>query len=172
MKRHRPDVIILDLIPRDFFKLDIHYDRLSALLPYYDSHEEIRPIVQLRNKYERIKLISHIYPFNSLPLQIAKYNLMKVEEYDGYVPQYGEMKPLLQAQGDETAPWSSGGLDPNMVRAFESLVANCVDSGIRLFVVISPAYQGRVPGNPAGDPKCQRKSRRAALRVRGREGER
>ena len=146
IKRHQPDVLILDLIPRDFFNLSIHYDRLSALLPYYDSHEEIRPIVHLRSRFERLKLISHIYPFNSLPLQIAKYNLVKGEELDGYVPQFGEMTPLMQTQEEENAPWSRKGLDPNMVRAFESLVENCVDSKIVLFIVISPAYQGKAPG--------------------------
>jgi hypothetical protein len=146
IKRYHPDIIILDLIPRDFFKIDVHYDRLSLLLPYYDSHDEIRPIVHLRNRFERIKLMSRIYPYNSMPITIAKYNLVEDAEQDGYVPVFGEMTPLMQHEEEEVPFWQNAGFDPNMIHAFETIIATCMESDIQLYVVISPHYLGEAPG--------------------------
>ncbi|WP_315814274.1 hypothetical protein [Paraflavitalea speifideaquila] len=53
LKRYTPSVIILDLDIFSFNQSPENYDRLSALLPYYKAHEEIRDIVELRSPFEK-----------------------------------------------------------------------------------------------------------------------
>ena len=74
---------------REFTKQD-SYDKLSALLPYYKNHSEIRKIVDLKSNLEKFKMLSHIYPFNStlsyIILGNTNYNQKRRNEINGYVP--------------------------------------------------------------------------------------
>jgi hypothetical protein len=149
LARYKPEVLVLDVILSDFFVHGPHYDKLSALLPYYDSHEEIRPIVHMRSRFERIKMFSRIYPFNSLVLQILKYNKVEGREQNGYVPQHGELKLPLSAREKRVPSWTNGELDSNMVQTLEAMVESCKNMGVRLIVVISPVYEGQVLGKSA-----------------------
>jgi hypothetical protein len=90
LSRYKPEIVILDLNTEDFRKLKDSYDRLSALLPYYKDHPEIREIVDLKSRIERIKMLSRIYPFNStlsyIILGNTEYNRKRRNEINGYVP--------------------------------------------------------------------------------------
>ncbi|HET7116179.1 MAG TPA: hypothetical protein VFI29_06795, partial [Hanamia sp.] len=66
LKRYSPKMVILEFDIGEFNSDQKSYDRLSALLPYYYNHPELRPIIKLKSKFERIKLLSKIYPFNSM----------------------------------------------------------------------------------------------------------
>src|SRR5689334_10740304 len=65
LKRYSPRAIILNFDPQEFKEDQESYDRLSCLLPYYKKHPEIRSIVELKSPWEKFKLLSHIYPYNS-----------------------------------------------------------------------------------------------------------
>ena len=56
LKRYSPKIIILDIVNKEFQKNADSYEKISPLLPYYNSHPEIRSIVQLRSRYEKHKL--------------------------------------------------------------------------------------------------------------------
>jgi hypothetical protein len=90
LKRYTPKIIILDISGAEFSVGQDSYDRLSALLPYYKTHPEIRPIVELKSEYEKIKLASSIYPFNSSIITIAlgnaEFNKKRNDDTEGYVP--------------------------------------------------------------------------------------
>lgn len=91
LQRYRPKLIVLDLVPSDLFQMD--YERLSILLPYYRD-PEVLEIVSGRSRNEKIKLLSRIYPFNSLVLQILN-SLYRSERDDivskGYSGVYGSL---------------------------------------------------------------------------------
>jgi hypothetical protein len=147
LARQAPRVVILDLIPTDFFQYHGHYDRLAALLPYYKDTEAVRPFVRLRSRLEPVKLLSRIYPFNSLPLQIIKYNLVPPAQDKGFIAQHGRIRlPLHPPKG---RAWLVNGLDPQMLDAFTELVATCQENGIELYPVISPAFPGKMFGEDA-----------------------
>lgn len=147
LARQAPRVVILDLIAADFFKYHGHYDRLSALLPYYRETPAVRPFVRLRSRFERLKLLSGIYPFNSLVLQIIRYNLVEERTDRGFVPLNGQIKvPVDPPKG---RAWVRNGLDDEMIVALEALVADCVANNIRLYPVISPVYDGQAFGRDA-----------------------
>ncbi len=74
-KRYNPKMIIFDIRPEDFAYNAYEYDRLSLLLPYYQAHPEIAEIVSLKGPFEKIKLRSAIYPYNSMIFRIVMGNL-------------------------------------------------------------------------------------------------
>jgi len=137
--RHIPKIVILDLNYREFEKTDRHYDYLSSLLPFYKNHPEIRPIIEMRSRYEKLKFVSNIYPFNSLAPTIAVgyFGLKKGKEnIQGYIPLYRVMSDSAKVIGtSDNYP-----IDSNKVAAYESFVRLCKDKGIKLYVVCSPYY--------------------------------
>jgi hypothetical protein len=137
--RHIPKIVILDLNYREFEKTDRHYDYLSSLLPFYKNHPEIRPIIEMRSRYEKLKFVSNIYPFNSLAPTIAVgyLGLKKgLEDFHGYIPLHRVMSDSAQViRTSDKYP-----IDSNKVAVFESFVQLCKDKGIKLYVVCSPYY--------------------------------
>jgi len=140
LKRYTPKVIILDY-RGEFGKNKQEYDQLSSLLPYYRTHPEIRDIVALRSPYEKLKLGSEIYPFNSQALTIAIGNLELNKERQadnkGYVALETTWPPELQVFTSR----ETYAVDSNKIKAFREFVVNAKQSGARLYVVYSPLYQ-------------------------------
>lgn len=140
LNRYRPKLVILDFSRGEFDKNQYSYDRLSALLPYYSKHPEIRNIIKLRSPYENLKLISNIYPYNSSILSIAignlEFNKRRWEDNKGYVPLSKAMEGTVSK---DTAEWTKE-LDSLKVNIYESFIRDCVKSNIKLFIICSPYY--------------------------------
>ena len=140
LKRHTPEIVILDFDGiASGGDNQVTYDSLSSLLPYYDTHAEIRNIVELRGPYERFKVYSGIYPFNSQLLKIIAGNLErnKIRQADdrGYLPLRGkwdgDTQPVVKC---------SDGVDRKRHAAYSEFMELCAGQGIKLFVVLSPSY--------------------------------
>ena len=87
--RYRPKIVILDLNVRDLEHDSKAYDRLSELLPYVREHESFRRYADLRGPFERVKLLSRTYPFNSMILSIVQHNIARslgARRDSGYIP--------------------------------------------------------------------------------------
>lgn len=140
ISRYTPKVIILDLRPAELAFNPENYDRLSSLLPYYQYHPEIRSIVNLRSKYEKYKLLSSIYPYNSTLLTILFSNteIARTEKSDnnGYVPLFGQMNDTIPTRQKNTEIK----FDTINLNALESICAICKTNSIRLVIVHSPIY--------------------------------
>jgi hypothetical protein len=140
LRRYTPEIVILDFRPDDFFYSPISYDRLSSLLPYYSDHPEIRSIISLRGPYEKVKLFSAIYPYNSLltSIGIGNLNLNKERKPDnkGYVALHGKMNET------DIGPFqnNTGSIDTNKIKALDSISILCYKMGIKLFLCYSPFY--------------------------------
>lgn len=63
IERYTPKHIILDITPDEFSISE--EGRLAMLLPYYNDLA-VKPYVEYNSRFEKIKLLSHIYPYNSL----------------------------------------------------------------------------------------------------------
>jgi hypothetical protein len=82
LTRYSPRLIVLDFSSNEFRKDKKRLQALSLLLPYYRHHPEIRAIIQSRGLTERLKMASHIYPFNSEIIHQILWNIF----YDaGYI---------------------------------------------------------------------------------------
>jgi len=139
-KRYSPEIIILDLRVSELYYDADTYARLSCLLPYYNNHPEIHNVIELRGPYEKYKLISSIYPFNSTILAVIignmEINKSRNTDTDGYVPLYGQMDK-------NTKPGTSGTntpVDSISVEALRYISEMCTKNHIRLLIVHSPQY--------------------------------
>ena len=87
LKRYTPKIIVFDY-SSVFVKGAEEYDQMASLLPYYRTHKEIQPLVEMKSPFEKIKLLSEIYPFNSQLLTISvgnlKMNKKRVADDKGY----------------------------------------------------------------------------------------
>lgn len=140
LKRYSPKIAILDFSIGEFKKNQESYDRISSLLPYYHNHPEIRPVIQLKSPYEKFKLLSKIYPYNSLIYTIAirnpalKKRRKKNNEEGGYLP---IDKIWNKGIGADTAIVNYQ-LDDNKINLFRKFIRDCTNSNVKLYVVISP----------------------------------
>jgi hypothetical protein len=139
-RRYQPKLIIIDIIPGETGYESKSYERLSSLLPYYQNHAEIRSIVALRSPLEKIKLLSAIYPYNSLLFTIAmgnlEYNKKRKADIKGYLPLHKTMKPVKM----DTVQLDDSVLDGNKINALTQIMNTCRQNKIELWFVQSPAY--------------------------------
>lgn len=138
LKRYTPNIIILDLSP---YSLDKSYDdkaRASILLPYLKGFSEIRPFVLERSKFEKLKLLSHIYPFNSLAWEIIRHqnpgrNVASYLIDKGYLPLSGEITEDCKIPVENKII-----IDKDKVRLFHTFLNNVKNYHSKLIIVIPP----------------------------------
>jgi hypothetical protein len=142
LKRYSPKLVVLDTRANELYKFKNgeDRDRLNVLLPYYDSHPELREICQLRGPFERYKLLSKMYPYNSLILSelvellpIARYK--KDDSQKGYIAKHGQFKKGLQPYTVNDA------IDSTAARYYKKFVELCKAKNVPLVVIYSPIYQ-------------------------------
>lgn len=141
LKRYSPKIVILDFNVREFKVFPNHYDRLSSLLPYYKTHPELRSIIQLKGPYEKYKLLSKIYPYNSLlfTILIGNSDLNKtrdnINDDKGYVPLYQIWHNKLSNE-----PAISYKVDSNKINILKYFIEECKKNNIQLYISISPRF--------------------------------
>ncbi len=138
LKRHTPKIVILDLLKDDFEEGRQVYERLSSLLPYYESHPEIRPVINMRSNFERIKLLSAIYPYNSSLVTIAAGNVKingRPEDVKGYLPLDKVWRDPMQNDKKEVY---SVLVDERKIGLFKAFIGECRRHHVELCVIVSP----------------------------------
>ena len=100
LKRHTPKLAILSFDAGNFSVNQSSYDQLSVLLPYYQDHPEIRKVIDLKGPFEKLKMVSAIYPYNSMIIPIIAGNSerskFKFANIKGYIPLTKEIKGPLK----------------------------------------------------------------------------
>ena len=141
LNRYHPKIIIWDYYIG--FKLDpANYFELSTILPYYENHEEIRPIVDSRSEFEKYKMISKIYPYNSTIVYNANKllgfykNPEKDRSVKGFVPLRSKWKDEIKVSKKDVVP-----LDSTCISAYKSIIKYCKSNNIQLVMVNSPLYK-------------------------------
>src|SRR6185312_3157308 len=142
LKRYTPKIAILDFDFGEFQKEQASYDRLSSLLPYLNEHPNIQSIIELKGPYEKYKLLSKVYPFNSLIFSIGigntDYNRKRefVEDVQGYVPLTNQWDKKIYA--DKSIKHYE--LDSNKINMLKAFIKNCQSSRVKLYIFISPRF--------------------------------
>jgi hypothetical protein len=134
--RYKPKLIIIDIRPNEFTMRD--EDKLSSLLPYHNN-PAIKPFLKYYSQYEDLKLLSHIYPYNSLLASLiagVSGKNMGMEDYHGYIRLNGVLqnKSLIEFK-------EKGQVDSMKLEAFTELLSLLNEKQIRTFVIISPLYE-------------------------------
>lgn len=140
VRRYTPRIIVFDINQDDFFFGISSYERLSSLLPYYRSHDEIKSIINLKSPFEKIKLISSIYPFNSkiITIGIGNLSINKDRKGDdmGFVP-------LKQSIADTTLvklEHKDGSIDDIKINALKDILQICKSKKIQIILIQLPLY--------------------------------
>ena len=142
LKRHIPKIAILDFSHGEFMKSKDSYDRISSLLPYYKFHPEIRPVIELKSPFEKYKLISGVYPYNSLLFQIIAGNSMNNrnranrDDINGFVPLYKQWNAKLIV--DST--FNKYDLDKVKIKYFNDFIQSCLNNKVSLYIMVSPCF--------------------------------
>ena len=133
--RYKPKRILIDILPYDF-SFD-ESDRLSKLLPYKDN-PRIYPYLLEISPYERIKLLSRSYPFNSLVTSIIIHNLIKNKEAPGTAG-YLALSGTIDYADTSVFKEESKIIDKK-VAIYDNLLRHLDQLDIPVYVIISPLY--------------------------------
>ena len=147
LERYTPKMVVMDLNTLELYEDSRFFDRLSVLLPYYPEHPEIQSVLQLRNKWEDVKMYSRVYPYNSMILTMLKYQFSEQVTYQGYRPLSGVLETDTLPSLD---PMPGAGIDDRKVRSLKTIVELCRDNEIPLVMVLSP-LQKRLHKNESVD---------------------
>ncbi|MEO5892982.1 MAG: SGNH/GDSL hydrolase family protein [Ferruginibacter sp.] len=147
--RYTPKMIILDIENGVFKEAQSSYDKLAVLLPFYQNHPEMRSILELRGPYEKLKLQSRIYPYNSLFFKIAigntKFSEKRNTDIKGYVPLTGALKEPIRTV-DFSKPYA---IDSNKVKFYRSFINDCKRLNIKLYIVCAPYFINSIGTDPS-----------------------
>lgn len=138
LRRYSPKLIIVDYFG-DFGKNENVMESPQTVLPYYRTHEEVKQSVIQRGFAEKIKMLSAIYPYNSIVLSIAMGNLKSNRNLDikGYIPLYEEWQSELDSVKDTRIIE----IDSGKIEHFRELLAITKKSDARVLIVFSPIFQ-------------------------------
>src|SRR6516164_5829328 len=135
--RYKPKLIIIDIRPNEFTIKD--EDELTSLLPYHQN-PVIRSYLPYYSRFENIKLLSRIYPYNSLltslVVGITEKNKKRTEDYRGFIRLDGVMQDKKFLEFRE-----QGRLDSMKIIAFKNLLDQLDKKQIPAMIVISPLYE-------------------------------
>lgn len=139
LKRYTPKIIILDITQGEFRIERESYERLSFLLPYYKTHTEIQSVIDLKSPFEKYKLISSIYPFNSSFVSLAAGQTDYFKKRNTVIKGY---KPLQEIWNGliETVNTNPYLIDITKTNIYISFLKACQKSGKKILVVCSPTY--------------------------------
>lgn len=148
--RHVPKITILNIDPKILYQNPKLYDRLADLLPYYRKHKSLAKHLNLRGPFEKYKLKSNLYPYNSTLAHIVYFHLVPQKDIFGHRPLIGNIQPRkvtnvalkLEDQNKSITKVPEKLLDQNFVNAFNAFIDNCRDYGSRLILIASPNYSG------------------------------
>lgn len=143
-QRHRPRIIIYEVTSGyDALECDNH-QFLGWLKEVYDR-DGIAEIFDDVDPTERWKMLSHLYRYNSKVHQLVADFVAPVHDVsNGFVPQYGELDPLLlrHAADREGAPQTYR-FDSLKIAYLNRLIDETSD--IHLVFVVSPVWYGSNP---------------------------
>jgi hypothetical protein len=142
LQRHVPKQVFLDFRYGEFRKDKENYERLSALLPFYKKHPEVRPIVEMRGPYEKAKLLSAIYPFNSALFKIVTGNVPFYKEPRKITKGYIYYDNVWKKPKEEASHFNDAyNIDSSIVVSYRNFIQLCKEKNIQLAVVVSPYYR-------------------------------
>lgn len=138
LMRHVPKKIILSFDAGNFSIDQEDYDRISALLPYYKNHTEFKSIIRLKGPYENLKMLSSIYPYNSLLIPIILGYANSSKEAYANIKGYFPYKKIINGPLINFDYTKEKKLDTIKINIFKLFIQHCVDLNIDLYIVCTP----------------------------------
>lgn len=140
LKRYTPERVIFCMDALAFSKFEEAYDRIATLLPYYESHPEIRKIIRLKGTWEPLKLYAATYPYNSMILPVLSGHKKENPKDEGI---YNGFKPLTDRVGglpEKRDYLKDRFIDSLKLISYRNILQHCKEKGIQIIVVVPPYY--------------------------------
>ena len=138
LKRTKPKIIVLSFDAGLFNINPESYDRLSVLLPFYTSHPEIRSILSLKRPHEKVKMLSHIYPYNSHLISIISGNSKYAKMRYAYSNGFSALKKTYTGPIKTMDYSDKKVLDSIKINVCKAFIQECYNSGVELYIVCPP----------------------------------
>lgn len=137
LDRFTPKLLIWSVSPNSLTPLEDDKDKTSVFKPYYHQDPYCRQLLQKRSWYEKYKMISYFYTYNSVfhSSIINSIKPIKTNTVYGYKP---IAKSVSRPEYKETH-WKDSP-DEQSIFLFENTVCRLKEKGIPTFFVFSPNY--------------------------------
>lgn len=141
---HRPKFVIYDVLNLDIqesnrgtFTLEA---ALNAFSPYYSNYPAIDSLFYMKGKFERYKLYSQSYRYNSQLTKLLTSQFIPENNKDGFSPLFGEGDWEDKNENYDCAP-----IDKLKLEYFIKLINKLKKNNVPLLLVFSPRYDN--PGS-------------------------
>lgn len=137
LDRYIPKLIVWSIAPNCLTPHENEMDRVTIFKPYYHENSYCRALLQKRSWYEKFKMLSYYYTYNS---EFHSYfiHLIKPEsnntKYGYRIIEKGGAAPVLEERKWEDAP------EELRVSMFTDVVNRLKEKNIRTVFVFSPHY--------------------------------
>lgn len=116
-------------------------DRLSCFLPWAHSEPVARELVGLRSHEEPVRLLSRIYPYNSMVLRLAaSHRGQDAAPRFGFLPLVGTMTQADADREAASAPVARAAVDTLKARFLARAIDALRARGVTVVAVRSPRY--------------------------------
>lgn len=145
MLRYKPEYVILEISPVELYYDKMSYDGLSVLMPYYHQNQFIDKALNLKGKYEKLKYLSSIYPFNSLihlglKAFVGSEDNVTESKLAGYIPLKGVVKDSVLRKREKFEAKTFADIDINKVNSLKSIIYLCQKNDVKLLLIQSPRF--------------------------------
>jgi hypothetical protein len=131
LDRFTPKRVILEM---NMDELSRNEDgKLSALLPY-DDNPAIHPFIRYNESFEKYRLLSKMYPYNSLLSTILMSRYTPPDDVLGYVKLTSTMPPT------KAAFFNQAGVAKYRLNILNNILKRLSDKHVATTLVISPSY--------------------------------
>ncbi len=146
LKRHVPKVWIMEVEPDNYAFKEMS-DRHSCFLPYAAKDPVAAELADSRGRYERLKRVSKMYPYNSLFISLIGERLGKAPQNRlGYVPLDGTLGQADAGDAAGAAGEGRGGQEWNppadtaKMQRLRIVVRDLKAHGVHVLAVRSPEF--------------------------------
>jgi len=134
LDNHNPELIILDITDKDLWDMGMNesFEEISSLSPWYGSNSTVDSLLENASFFERFKLTSKLYPFNSKILLMLKTS-------DNFFKGHKRVEKAW----DSDIEINSRRYDQIGKKRREFIyrfIQRCKEERIKLVLVISPVY--------------------------------
>ena len=142
LKRYQPKLIIVEMSPEMVYH-SVDYDKLKILLPYVKKYPELDSLTTLITPYESYYMLSAIYPFNSMLIDLIRFNTNIDANrgwiVNGYIPIKNKMiNAEMLKNGIEEV--SNAAVDNHKLTALNYIIDACKKRSIPLYLINSPEF--------------------------------
>jgi len=140
LRHGKPRLWIMEA-DRDLYSGKERLDYLSCFLPYAEDEPAAAEVAILRSRWERIRMLSRIYPYNAMLVSLLAPRLGKiVHPRDGYLELTGVMSADTSAAGVAPSTPPDFSVDSLKIKYLRRTVALLKERGVRVVAVRSPTF--------------------------------